>query len=107
MVSDNGDANPIGKNCLKVDHIRKSRHRSSTSVPVDCSPSRGARGDTEDLALELREELTAKTGDALVVKIASIFQLALNGGVILDGHRRSLAISSSWDMGLTWPDSIS
>jgi hypothetical protein len=94
-VFDYRNADTVWMSLAEVNVVWKSRHDGAANVAGNNHTSFRSRGDAQNLSLKFIEELTAQPGDALLVIIANLFQLAQHIGVIFDNHRRSLPITSA------------
>ena len=103
LVFDYRDADPVRSNLAKINHKRKSWHERAPDVSRKYHPTCWCGRDPKNKSLELVNEFPSKTGDPGIVKVADIFKFLPDGGMVLNSHRRSRAIISSWETGWTCP----
>jgi hypothetical protein len=83
----------------EVDDIRESAHARTPNIAFDDHPPPRIRRQPENLSLELVHKLRSQARRSLVIEVPGFPEFLLDLRMILEGHRRSRAISSAWEIG--------
>ena len=95
LMFDNRDTKPVRSRLPEVDYVGKPVHQGATNVSRENHPAFWCSSDPKNLTLEFIDELFTQARRSILVEVAGLFKLLLNCRMVLDGQRRSLAISSS------------
>jgi hypothetical protein len=95
LMFDDCNTESIRARLSKVDHVRKPPHERAPNVQRENQPTARCGSDSKNLTLKFIDELLTQTRCPILVKLTSLFKLSLDCWMVLDDHRRSLAISSS------------